>query len=205
MHRNSWLIFERYANGSIRPGDRVLEIGPGTVPSVYRQHTRVDVACWDTLDFAGSAALTYELEDPYRFPIDDDSYDVVLSGQVIEHIPRIWTWMREVARVTRPGGTVITVAPVSWPYHEAPLDCWRIYPDGLKALYEDSGLSVELAHWGSVELEPLMQHLPKRLRRRGLWQRLSGSILLFSKLTRTRQQGAYDTIVIGRKGGLIDG
>lgn len=199
MHNNSWLLFERYAKPTIKPGDRVLEIGPDELPSAYRRNVEVDVGAWDTMDFPGLPGLTHELSDPYRFPLADDSYDVVLSGQVIEHVPKIWRWMAEVARVVRPGGVVVTVAPISWPYHEAPLDCWRMYPDGLRALYEDAGLEVAVAEWGSVELEPLVRRLPGRLKRRSLWQRLSNTILLLHEHAHLKLQGAYDTIVVGYK------
>jgi hypothetical protein len=107
--------------------------------------------------------------------------------------------MSEVQKVTRHGGVVITIAPVSWPYHEAPYDCWRIYPEGLRALYEDAGLNVALAEWGSIELEPLLGHLPRFMKRRGIWQRLSGTSLLLQEATRILLSRSYDTIVIGRK------
>lgn len=143
MHRNSRLLFDHYARSFIEDGARVLEIGPDK-NDTYRSEVTADVAGWETLDFAGGVGdpPTHELKDPYHFPLDDNSYDVVLSGNVLEHIPKPWRWMPEVARVIKPGGHVITIVPVSWPFHEVPVDCWRVYPDGLSALYEDSGLDV---------------------------------------------------------------
>ena len=49
---------------------------------------------------------------------------------------------------------MITIAPVSWPYHEDPVDCWRIYPDGLRALYDEVGLRTELALCEGLEPPP---------------------------------------------------
>jgi hypothetical protein len=89
MHRNSWLMFERNARGYIESGARVLEIGPDAVPSTYQARNSVGVACWDTLDLPGSTPFSHQLTEPYRFPFADNSYDVVISGQVIEHIPKI--------------------------------------------------------------------------------------------------------------------
>ncbi len=48
----------------------------------------------------------------------------------------------ELSRVVRPGGYIVTVNPVSWPYHEAPIDCWRVFPDGMQALLDDAGLEM---------------------------------------------------------------
>lgn len=46
---------------------------------------------------------------------------------------------------------MITINPVSWPYHEAPVDCWRVYPEGMRALYEEAGLEVELSAYECLE------------------------------------------------------
>jgi ubiquinone/menaquinone biosynthesis C-methylase UbiE len=117
---------------------------------------------WDTLDIAQTPQLTYPKSQPYSFPISSNTYDVVLSGQVIEHVAKIWVWMREVARIAKPGGLVIIINPVSWPYHEAPIDCWRIYPEGMKALCEEAGLTVEKSFCGSLELPRFTRALPGR-------------------------------------------
>lgn len=156
MHLNSQLIFERHALAYFRAGAHVLELGPDGQPSTYRKSVAEPTVTWDTADLTGSATirgdrlfgsgraddLTYVMDDEYTVSATDDSFDVVLSGQVIEHVPQIWRWMPELARVCKPGGYVITIGPVSWPYHEAPVDCWRVHPDGLSALYEWAGLQV---------------------------------------------------------------
>ncbi len=154
-------MFEKHALGAFKPGMRVLEIGPGAFPSDYQKTVRCDVV-WHTLDIYDSPALTYSKAPLYQFPIPDGSYDIVLSGQVIEHVSKIWTWMRELARVTRPGGLVITVCPASWPFHEYPIDCWRIFPDGMKALSEECGLVVESSVCESLELPGYKRSIPGR-------------------------------------------
>src|SRR5690242_15319355 len=121
MHANSKLLFSKYAVSLFQPGMRVLEIGPDRVPSSYRAMVPAEKLQWDTLDIVNSPSLTYPNSELYRFPIPNDFYDVVLSGQVIEHVARIWRWMRELARVAKPGGIVLTINPVSWPYHEHPV------------------------------------------------------------------------------------
>ena len=156
MHKNSRLLFEKYARQYFRPEMRVLEIGPDRDPSTYRGIVG-PTAGWDTLDFASrtDVPLTYRTTEEYRFPVPDGEYDLVFAAQVIEHVRKIWRWVPELARVCRPGGLVIIINPVSWHYHESPVDCWRIYPEGMKALCDEAGLEVITSRWESVELEKL--------------------------------------------------
>jgi SAM-dependent methyltransferase len=162
MHLNSQLLFEKYARHRFDRGMRVLEIGPDGFPSVYKRMVGDLGLTWETVDIYDSPQLTYSKSEPYSFPVHSDSYDIVLSGQVIEHVAKIWRWMPEVARVTKPGGLVITINPTSWPYHPAPIDCWRIFPDGMKALCEDAGLVVETSFSGSLELATMRRSIPGR-------------------------------------------
>ena len=121
MHENSILLFKKHVLPRIESGMRILEIGPNGFPSDYRKLVQCDVE-WETLDLYESEDLTYSNVSEYDFPINDDEYDLVLSGQVMEHVRKIWLWIKELERVCKTGGFVITISPVSWPYHEAPVD-----------------------------------------------------------------------------------
>jgi SAM-dependent methyltransferase len=171
MHRNSLLLFDRYARPLFKDGLRVLEIGPDDHPSTYRKLVNNPSITWETVDLFSAPGLTYQARNEYEFPVESASFDIVLSGQVIEHVRRVWVWMREVARVCRAGGHVITINPVNWPYHEHPVDCWRIYPEGMRALYEEAGLTMSMCQSESRELrdsrflfhESAGQSAPRRL------------------------------------------
>jgi len=89
--------------------------------------------------------------------VPDNEYDIILSGQVIEHVQKPWLWLKESKRVVKPRGLIVTINPVSWPYHEAPIDCWRIYPSGIEGLAEEHGLAVELCVCESLEAERLRE------------------------------------------------
>lgn len=200
MHRNSRRLFEKYALQHFGDDHRVLEIGPDAAPSTYQQIVGA-TAAWDTLDFASrtDVPLTYCTEDEYSFPVEAGSYDVVLAAQVIEHVRKIWRWLPEVARICRPGGLVIIINPISWHYHEAPVDCWRIYPEGMRALCDEAGLEVLLSTWESVDLQPLARISPRRLRKHRIMQRLSGSLGLINAAIRVTPEAAYDTITVARR------
>jgi SAM-dependent methyltransferase len=60
--------------------------------------------------------------------------DVVISGQVLEHAEYFWITALEMARVLKPGGLICLIAPSAGPEHRYPVDCWRFYPDGMRAI-----------------------------------------------------------------------
>lgn len=197
MHANSRLLFEKYAKPMIEPRRKVLEIGPDGAPSTYRRLSEELSPIWHTLDISDHPHLTYPNSAEYSFSIPNEAYDIVISGQVIEHVKRPWRWLREVARVTRPGGLVITINPVSWIYHEAPVDCWRIYPEGMRALYEDAGLTVLMSRWETLETPHFSKHSPgisieDQSPRKRIISRVLGRLGL-------PVEAAYDTITVGRK------
>ncbi len=197
MHTNSKLIFEKYAKPLIAEQHSILEIGPDGFPSTYRSLIGGIDPTWHTLDIYDNPQLTYPASQENSFQIPDNTYDIVLSGQVIEHVRRPWKWLPELARVTKPGGLVITINPVSWIYHEAPIDCWRIYPEGMRALYEDASLTVVISVWESLEtpqyrkLQPGISREDQSAKRRMVNQILGRLGFAVER--------AYDTITIGKK------
>ena len=83
--------------------------------------------------------------------IPSQSFDVVISGQVLEHNPYFWITFAEIARVLVEGGLVAIVAPGTGPVHRYPFDCWRFYPDAWPAACEYVGLEL-IEH--SMEAHP---------------------------------------------------
>lgn len=197
MHKNSKLLFEKYAKEYFHPGMSVLEIGPDRFPSTFCSIVADSSVTWETLDIHQNPKLTYTAVSEYNFPIPDNKYDIVLSGQVIEHVRKIWVWIKEVSRVCKVGGHVITINPVSWPYHEAPIDCWRTYPEGMRALYEDASLEVILSEWESLEGVNFRKRIPGRSQERQS-KRLRIAYRMLS-LFGFPVECAFDTITIGVK------
>lgn len=197
MHRNCRLLFEKYGPPYFKDGMRVLEVAPDGFPSTFRRAVASKDLTWDGLDvdqFVGGeygSKLTYRAKDPYAYPIPDATYDAVVAANVLEHIPRPWVWVREVARVCRPGGLVITVNPTNYIHHPAPEwpDCWRVFPDGMRALYAEAGLETVLSTFEAVEpwYVPVLR-TARQLARIATFRRPS---FIMGPL--------YDTITVGRK------
>ncbi len=212
MHLNSELLFKKYALGYFKDNIRVLEIGPAGIPSPYQKVIDNPTIVWHTLDLYSSyPGITFVSEKEYDYPIETGSYDLIVSGQVIEHVKKIWLWLNELKRLVKPDGTIIIVNPVSWPYHAFPVDCWRIFPDGMKALCEQCSLNPILCEFESIEATHFertatptvpgqsyaLQNQKNRIPYIKIWNSLLYYIPLIRKF-RIPIEVAYDTITIAK-------
>lgn len=151
MHDNSLLLFKKYAEAYFHDNYRVLEIGSTFAHSAYRKALLPRKGTWETLDIQQNTGAMHYSENEYSYPIKDNEYDIVIAGQVLEHVKKLWLWIHELKRITAPNGYIILINPISWPYHEAPVDCWRAYPEGMHALCEEANLDIILSKCESAE------------------------------------------------------
>jgi len=76
-------------------------------------------------------------EDLYRYPFENETFDVVISGSTVEHVKNMFRWIVELKRIVKREGLICIIAPsVFRMNHPHPVDCWRIYPDGMRFLLE---------------------------------------------------------------------
>lgn len=199
MHGNTLLLFNNYAREFFRPHTRVLEIGPDGPPSTFQRVIGDASISWDTAGLEQDKTTYAGTE--YSFPVASDSADIVLAANVMEHVRKPWVWIRELARICKTGGHVITINPVSWPYHEYPIDCWRAYPEGMKALYEDAKLQVVLSRCESLEDAHLRRHIPGRSLK-NIYDHDGWKTRLLTKtmeMFHLPVERPYDTVTVGRK------
>jgi SAM-dependent methyltransferase len=82
---------------------------------------------------------------PYRIPMKSNSFDLVITGSAFEHIPFMWASFLEITRVLRPGGLIFLTAPSRGHIH-FDMDCWRFYPDSMRALAAFARIQLLEAH-----------------------------------------------------------
>lgn len=112
----------------------VLDVGGADINGGYREVFADPRFRYLTVDLAAAAGVDIVLEDPSRFPVEDGSVDIVLSGQMLEHCEFFWLTFAEMMRVLKPDGFLFLIAPSAGPVHLYPVDCYRFYPDAYRAL-----------------------------------------------------------------------
>lgn len=95
-------------------------------------------------DTVRGLGVTHVMKGPYSLPFKDDSVDVVVSGQVLEHVKNPFRLVSEMTRVTREW--VVIIAPSAGPRHDD-VDCWRFMDDAFAAIAEETGGIDVFADW----------------------------------------------------------
>lgn len=113
----------------------LLDYGCGSSP--YRSlFPRADYRRADFLDIDQP---DYRLESNSRVPEKDGLFDLVLSTQVLEHVPEPQIYLSECFRLLKPGGKVFLTTHGVFKDHGCPYDFQRWTADGLKLALEKTG------------------------------------------------------------------
>lgn len=144
---HNWLI-KRAINNKVRlrltafSQGRVLDLGCGVRPfeSDILEHASKYVGVdWSNTLHELRADIVADLNEP--LPISDDSFNHVVSFEVLEHLREPQTMLAEAFRILKPGGTITISAPFMWWVHEAPWDYFRYTRFGHEYLLSKAGFT----------------------------------------------------------------
>ena len=129
---------------AIRAGTRLLDLGCGAGRHAFESARRgasvvaldtdrgelaqvaaIAAAMAEAGEIPSAATITLAAGDATRMPFADDSFDVVIAAEVLEHIPADQAAMTEIARVLRPGGIAAVTVPAWLPERI----CWLLSDD----------------------------------------------------------------------------
>jgi SAM-dependent methyltransferase len=124
-----------------RPGERIVDLASPKLLAVVLARAGAEVTSVDQLESEieswrrltdGEPRLQLEVGDGRSLPYEDAGFDAAYSVSVLEHIPEPGDEqaLRELARVTKPGGAVVVTLPHAREYRED----WRDAP-----VYADQG------------------------------------------------------------------
>jgi 2-polyprenyl-3-methyl-5-hydroxy-6-metoxy-1,4-benzoquinol methylase len=129
---------------------KLLDAGCGAMPfkgsltNLVEEYHSIDIERKvPEVDFVG------DLQDMKG--VADESYDVILCTEVLEHVPQPEKLIAEVWRVLKSRGKFILSVPHLSRLHDEPFDYYRFTKHGLQFLLEQNGFSVlEIVPTGSL-------------------------------------------------------
>lgn len=71
--------------------------------------------------------------------VEDETFDVALCTEVLEHIEAPAPFLARAFRCLRPGGRLVATVPFAARWHFIPYDYWRYTPSSLNRLLSDAG------------------------------------------------------------------
>ena len=117
---------------------RLIDFGAGGSPyrALFAQ------AAYQTADVEGARSDFWFLGDG-QCNAPKDTFDVVLSTQVLEHCMNPNLYLSEAMRVLKPGGKLLLTTHGLFEDHPCPGDFYRWTSDGLRALITSIGFEVD--------------------------------------------------------------
>jgi SAM-dependent methyltransferase len=148
----------------------ILDVGCGKMP--YRDyilsHSRVEK--YTGLEYEGTFDKSCSPDvfwDGQRMPFEQNSFDCVISTEVLEHVYNPEIMLAEILRILKPGGIIFLTTPFVWNLHERPFDYYRYTPFSLEKILEEAGFEdIKISALGGWHAS-LAQML-------GLWCKRSG-------------------------------
>lgn len=131
---------KKYTKGSL------IDIGCGRIP--YRKELEPLVSSYIGVDHPEVSKLyrgglkPEVLADAKKLPFQNNSFDIALLIQVLEHVDEPGQVIKEAARVLKPNGILIISVPFFYPLHDMPYDFGRYTPTALKSFTENASLKI---------------------------------------------------------------
>lgn len=158
----------------------ILDVGCGMKP--YESILNASGSAYYGTDYPitmkgsyGESTKADFFSDSTLLPFKKNTFDTLLSTQVLEHVSDPKKAIQEMGRVLKPGGIIIISAPMTWPLHEEPYDFFRYTLHGLRHLMQKSNfdildeiprgnnLSTTAQMFLDTQLENISQSFPQRI------------------------------------------
>lgn len=132
LHNDLRLLLKSY-------GGVVLDVGCGAKPykgwfGEIDEYVGIDIADGPEVDICIEGRSD-------AWPLETDKFDVVLCTQVLEHVQSLQV-MRELWRVTKPGGIIVASMPFIYNEHGSPFDYRRYSRHGAREIFLEAGWQV---------------------------------------------------------------
>lgn len=125
----------------------ILVIGAGDKVGFYNKMFKNSLVITSDIHLQFSPDLVF---DAHQIPFKDDSFDLIIASQVLEHTFKPWQVANELERVIKKEGYLLVETPFNFPYHSPPYDFFRFTFTGLRSLFPKCSLDSFEASEGSA-------------------------------------------------------
>ncbi len=232
------LYSEIAAHSFFGPGESILDIGcrhgediqqvldSGFKGKVVGVDIDGEVLRRASVKFKGANNVEILRANAIELPFKDDSFDLVYSSEVIEHIEDVGSFLREVGRVLKKGGVLIVTTPSRYNYITAignlvPAPCkkrlrrlvYHIAPGDenvdphvreytykeLRRIFENNKFAVRSIKGGTLRV-PFWSLFSKFSRLLSMWEKLDGLLDKFSWGIHLKANFVITAVNTGEKG-----
>ena len=113
----------------------MINIGAGNT-KLHPNMKGLEIEAGPGVDIVGSAL---------DLPFEDETVDLIVTQEVLEHVPDPFLAMREIHRVLKPGGRAYVQLPFVIGFHPCPTDYWRFTDQGIIELAVQAGFDAPTA------------------------------------------------------------
>lgn len=116
----------------------VLDVGCGQSPYKFllnkanTSYKGIDIIDADNFDYRNNDITPF---DGQNIPFDNETFDVIICTEVLEHVYEHQALVNEMYRVCKSGAKGIITIPFSARYHYIPFDYFRYTPAALKKIF----------------------------------------------------------------------
>jgi len=138
MHKESFELMNYFVQKYLEKNTKIdiLDVGSYDVNGSYKPLFINQNWNYTGLDIIEGPNVDIVSKSEYDFGINKQ-YDVLISGNCLEHVEAPWLWVKQIEKVVKKDGLICIITPFSVGEHRYPVDCWRILPDGYKYLLEN--------------------------------------------------------------------
>ncbi len=172
----------------IPKGSRVLDVGAG----IGKYRSLFSHCDYRTQDFGqepdtvGKYTPLDYISDIMAIPVPNGSFDVVFCTEVLEHVAEPIRAVKELARILKPGGTLLLTAPLGSFLHQEPFHYYGGYtPHWYRKFLSEAGFSVRSIDpnqgffcWFAQETYRFKELVrPSNTARLGVWKRFGTTLV----------------------------
>jgi SAM-dependent methyltransferase len=111
----------------------LLDIAPQVHEGASPYFKKIQIKTLD-IDPKSKADYIVDICQTNKEIIPDNTFDMIVCTEVLEHTTNPFTAVDEIYRILKPGGLVFITVPFDFRIHGPLPDCWRFTEHGLRAL-----------------------------------------------------------------------